>query len=698
MSLAEDSAATPIERSAVPPVDLIRGASLYRLPAYAACAALALVVNYLLGKEMAWDTLVYHLYTGFSALHDRFAQDYFPTGIHSYLNPYAYVPFYALATSGLSALQASSLLALLHAVILCLTFELALVVFPSGTPGQRWGMAVCAVAMAAVNPILLQQLGTSFTDITTGELVLAGWLLLAGSVRAAGPARIIFAAALLGAATALKPTNAVHSVAAAVILVMLPQPAARRIKYLSAYGCALGVSFAIVAAPWSYRLARAFGNPFFPLLNNVFRSPEFVTAPLRHFRFIPSSLAEALWRPFAILDPAPMIHEEIAAPDPRYAVLLVLAGVLLVQWLWRRYRPVNTAATTDSPIDVRVLTALGCAFAADWIAWLAASGNSRYFLPIACVAGVLLVGVLFLVLANRARVRNYLLAAIFATQLVQLCVGADLRWKSGAWNGGPWFDVQVPDKLARERALYLSLGANAFIAPYLAPDAGLMSFTGDYPFGLSGANGAKAAALIRKYAPHLRVLWQSARPYPDAVRQTPGISIVAGAVRRFGLRAQTTDCATITVHGLPPDTELRTTSTPPASDMHDSSDSNSGTADTSYLVSCELIPDHTDHSSALAGQREAEIVLDRLEEACPQLFQPRGPPLDNWGGTWQRYYFNTELIAWLSHGEVKFMDPWHDDSAVLGRESDWLRAPQRMVCGRRGRHYFAKVLGPAPAN
>jgi hypothetical protein len=698
MNLAEGSAAPSSERSAVAPAaDLNRAASLYRLPVYAACAVLALVVNYLLGKEMAGDTVAYHLYTGFSALHDRFAQDYFPAGVHSYLEPYAYVPFYVLATSGLSALQASSLLALLHAAILCLTFELALVVFPSGTSGQRLGVAVCAVAMAVANPILLQQLGTSFADITTGELVLAGWLLLAGAVRAPGAARIIIAAVLLGTATALKPTNALHSVAAAVMLVLLRQPVSRRIGYLSTYACTLGVSFAIVAAPWSYRLERAFGNPFFPLLNNVFRSPEFFTAPLRHYRFIPSSFAEALWRPFAMLDPAPMIHEEIAAPDPRYAVLLVLAGVLLVQWLWRRHRPVQRAATPDSRVDTRVLTALGCAFA---VAWLAVSGNSRYFLPISSVAAVLLVGVLFLVVASRAKVRNYLLVAIFATLLVQLSVGADLRWKSAAWNGRPWFDVQVPEKLARERNLYLSVGANSFIAPYLAPDAGLMSFTGDYPFGLSGANGAKAAALISKYAPHVRVLWLSDRPYPNAVQQTIGMSIVDSALRRFDLRAETTDCATITVRGLPLDTnkEPRAPSKQPATHNHDRSGNDGGTADTSYLVSCELVHDPADHLSALNGQREAEIVLGRLEDACPRLFQPRRPPLENWGGRWQRYYLNTELLVYLSHGEVRFMDPWHGDAVDVGRESDWLRAPQRVECGRLGRHYFANVLGAATTN
>ena len=74
-------------------------------------------------------------------------------------------------------------------------------------------------------------------------------------------------------------------------------------------------------APWSYRLEGKFGNPFFPLMNGFFRSPEFTTEPLRHLRFIPATFAEALWRPFAMVDPMDMVHEELTAPDLRYAVL-----------------------------------------------------------------------------------------------------------------------------------------------------------------------------------------------------------------------------------------------------------------------------------------------------------------------------------------------------------------------------------------
>src|SRR4029077_12910093 len=228
----------------------------------------------------------------------------------AYVNPYAYVPFYALVSSGLSGLQIASLLAVAHSVMLWLTYELALAVFPSGSSASRAVFAVCAVAFAAVNPVLIQQIGSSFADITTAELVLAGWLLLATTIRAPSAPRVIFAATLLGAATAFKLTNAVHAIAAGAILMMLSRPLSDKLRYCLAYAMAVALSFAIVAAPWSYRLERRFGNPFFPLLNNVFRSPEFTTEPLRHFRFIPSSLAEALWRPFAMLDPVPMVHEE----------------------------------------------------------------------------------------------------------------------------------------------------------------------------------------------------------------------------------------------------------------------------------------------------------------------------------------------------------------------------------------------------
>lgn len=665
-----------------------RGALLFRLPFFLACTLFALVINYALGKEMAWDVLNHHLYSGFAAVHDRFAQDYFAAGAQAYLNPYAYVPFYALVASGLPALAVASVLAALQSIILWLTFELALAVSPAGTPRRRAVFALCAVAMAALNPVLLQQLGTSFTDLTTAEVVLGGWLLLATTVRSPNALRVVAAAALLGAATALKLTNAVHAVSAAVLLLFLPVPFARRFRFACAYGVTLAVSFALVAAPWAYRLEKAFGSPFFPLFNSVFRSPEFTTESLRHLRFIPSNLAEALWRPFAMLDPWVMVHVEVRAPDSRYALLLVLAGILLLLRLVRARQSVHGAAPTSQPgaagstatpvADPRLLAALGSGFAVDWVLWLSGSGNSRYFIPLACVAGVLVMALVFNLFCRWPKARNYVLISIFATQALQVWMAGELRWAPAPW-GGKWFEVSVPESLTKHPNLYLmvEVRSNSFLAPYLPPDAGLIDISGSYPLEATGPNGKRVEALIERYAPHVRLLVTGERLYADAERRAPTVSGINSAVQAYGLQVDPGDCATITVRGIASDPEFGT-----------------GLPSPLFLVSCALIPDHDDHSADRARERTASIVLDRLEDACPELFRPRRVPTGRYAYMWRRIYVNTDLVAWVSKNEVKFFDPVRgDDTVYLGSESDWAQAPSRLACGRRNGHYFARVLG-----
>ena len=662
----------------------------YRLPVYIACTALALVTNYLLGKDMASDTLNYHLYAGFSAVNDRFDQDYFAAGPQSYFNPYAYVPYYGMVSAGLSALAISSVLAVAHSIILWLSFELAALVCPSEDPHIRLTFGVWAVALAFVNPILMQQIGSSFADITTAELVLAGWLLLGGAVRAPHAARVIGAGLLLGAATALKLTNAAHAIAGAAVLIMLPVPLRGRIRYGLGYAISVGLSFVIVAAPWAYRLERMFGNPLFPLMNGVFRSPQFTTEPLRHYRFIPDTLAEALWRPFAMIDPVSMVHEELRAPDLRYAVLVVLLIILLLTWLRRRIAyPQGASAHAEARGSARVLAALGCGLAADWVIWLSSSGNSRYFLPMACVTAIVIIALLFRLFAARPKIRNYILAAIFGIQAVQLWMGTEYRWNPTPWDGR-WLTIVVPQRLSTEPSLYLTIGiqSNSFIAPFLARGAGLVNFSGGYTLGPDGASGAIVKQLISRYGPHVRVLLTGERLYERADLREPRRSQVNDALAPFGLRVDMSDCATITVHGLPPELEFRIVAAAAISQPAPRQP-----RDTTYLVSCHVVPDNTDRSAQIARHRTVELVLDRLEDACPQLFQPRRPLTEYSGNVGVRRYGNTDLSAWVSNDGVKFRQPIRGDSVVyVGREADWVKAPLRLACERRNGHYFAKLM------
>jgi hypothetical protein len=658
-------------------------AAPYRWYVYAACTVLAVALNYAFGKDMAWDELSYHLYAGFSAVHDRFAQDYFPAGPQTYFNPYIYVPLYLLVSSDLSSLEISSVLAMVHSVMLWLTYELAVAVCPYDDKYRRLVFGLCAVAFALINPILLQQIGSTFADITSGEFLLAGWLLLALAVRAPSTVRVVGAGLLCGIATGLKLTNAVHAISGFVIVIMLPLTLRGRFRQGLAYGISLGLGFLLIAAPWSYRLAQRFGNPVFPLMNHLFRSPEFTTEPLRHLRFIPGSLAEALWRPFAMIDPVTMAHEEMRAPDPRYAILVVLVGALLCRWLWQRRAASSTrsAAGVDAA-SARTLTAIGCGLAVDWAAWLSGSGNSRYFLPMSSVAAVVLVALIYKLFAMRPKVRNYVLAGILGVQGVQLWMGADYRWNEAPWDA-QWINIGVPVKLRSEASLYLTIGAqtNSFLALYLAPGSGLINFSGLYTLGPDGANGARIESLVRRYAPNIRMLIRGARLYRNDERRLPNRVQIDDALRPFGLRVDDSDCATIAVHGLTPDLEFTIATSQPTVPQ---------ARDTTYLLSCHVVPDKSDYSAQLPARRDIDLVLDHLEDACPALFEPRRPRTEYIGDGGLRRYGDTDLTAWVSHGLVKFMQAsLGGDAVFLGREIDWTKAPVPVQCGRRDGRYFA---------
>jgi hypothetical protein len=690
VSAAEEPLVLPPARSPFL-TTLKRAASSPRFYVYLACTVFAILTSYHLGKEMLWDTMDYHVYAGFSALQDRFGRDYFASGPQAYFNPYAYVPFYLLLRSTLTPLEDASILAALQSAILWLTFELALVVGPRDKPRVRLAVGALAVAFALANPVLINELGSSYVDITTGEVALAGWLVLSMAVRTPSAIRVVCAALLLGGASALKLTNSVHAVSAAALLLFIPGGWRSRFRDAALFAAGVAVGFVVVTAPWSVRLEQHFGNPLFPLLNGLFRSPEFTTAPILSYRFIPASLGAALLRPFAMVTSVPMVHFELVAPDLRYALLVVLALLLLAGEGWRRLRKrERTALSAEEASATRALAALGCGFLLDWSLWLTASGNSRYFIPMACVAAVLGMALVFRLLARRPKLRNYLLVAILGIQCLALYAGTDYRARL-PWPDGPWFSVSVPPELRSQPSLYFTIGeqSNSFILPELPAGSGLVNLEGDYVLGPAGASGRDIETLVERYAPHLRLLVRD--PRADAGWEKislPNPVRVDDALEPFGLKADASRCSRIIAHGV----------TVPWLDLSGGHAPQSvAEATTEYLVACDVERLGSGGSLALAGKKSADLALDHLEEACPALFQP-ARLADMLGGdrtrgyVFMRRYSNTDTVAWVVRGSVKFEKVINGREEDAGPESAWAKTPLRVECGREGPGYL-KVLG-----
>ena len=691
-----------LENSALPQTAAPRLAALRRLAAassrlgiYAGCTLLAVLTSWWLGKDMQWDTLDYHLYAGFSALHDRFALDYFAAGGQSYLNPYAYAPFYLLATSRLTALDVATILAVFQSAILWLSYELAASVARPDGRRARLAIGVGAAILAFANPVLIDQFGSSFADITTAELVLAGCLLLVGALRTPGAWRIAAAGALLGAASAFKLTNALPAVSLAVVPLFLPFGWRRRLGHAALLCLCIAAGFALVAWPWCLQLERHFGNPFLPLLNGLFHSPQYTDSSGLDYRLIPASWSAALWRPFAIATRVRLVHEESVAPDPRYLILLIVGILSLGRRLagrWMTRRPV-TGGSLLLPED-RALLALGCAFLVAWILWLPTSGNSRYFLPMACVAAVLAIQMLFRLLARWPRLRYGVVAVVLGIQVYQVGAGSNFR-PLLPWNDGPWFDVPSLPVADSAPALYFSVGvqSNAFIVPFLPRGSGFIDLHGDYVLGPGGANGAHILSLIQRFSPHLKVLVSDPRADADRRTDAPDPVDINYALQPFGLRADVNRCARIAVAAAPKVQNVivgRALPNLPRSDWY-----------ALYLVTCNVVANGETYGAMPPEGRAADRVLDRLEDACPAVLQPRRSvtfrvKAKDGQDDWVRSYGNTDVDAWVSQGRVYFESALGNDQVHdLGPESAWEKTSPRIVCGRtESGLFFVHPLAP----
>jgi hypothetical protein len=671
---------------------------------YLAATILVVVVSYVLGKEMMWDTLDYHLYAGFSAAHDRFGQDYFAAGAQSYLNPYVYLPFYLLVRTGLPSLCVASILAAVQSGILWITYELALAVSPADDPRSRMAAGVCAALLALANPILINQLGSSYADVTTAEIVLVGFLLLVQALRSPSAMRIACAGLLVGVASGLKLTNSLHALSACALLPFLPIRWRGKLRYSLAFAVAMAIGFAVVAAPWAIQLERHFGNPFFPLFNGIFRSPQFPTTPMVDNRYVPSSIGAALWRPFALLAPRAFVDDEYAAPDLRYVLLLALVLLAFAFWCWRRTRgaAIATAVTGGAPAR-RALLGLGCAFLVDWTLWLTASGNGRYFITMACIAAVLAITLAFRLFAARPKALGYLLALLFTIQGLQLALGAGYRVPA-AWNAEAWFDMSIPPALASESDLFFTVGeeSNSFVAPFLARGSAFVNLEGDYVLGPDGANGAHIQALIHRYANHIRVaVLESELTFAQRGR-LPDLAHVDDTLAPFGLRTDDDSCSTIIIHNVRnrwhkvlPDT------LPIRIPQLDGQVLRIPVSPDGYLRVCRVVSDPGAATALEQAERVPNLVLDRVEDACPRLFQPQRPLTTIYGDghtgyRWIRKYPSTNLTTFIDHGLVALVDGARGGRPrYLGRASDWAKSPLPLACGRHGELYYAH-LSPSP--
>ena len=583
----------------------------FAVPA-AACAAWTLVA----GKDLNWDLLHYHLYLPYALFGGRLSLDYFAAGPQSYLNPLGYVPFYLAVASGLHSAAVSMLFAAVHGMGIAFLYLIA------RDLGAQRLLASLAAALGAASAVFLATVGTSFLDpLLAVPMLAAVWLL----VRT--PARGGWAGVLFGIAAALKYSNAFFALAALVLI--------RDRRTLIAYIAGGAAAVAVLAVPWMLVLYREFGNPVFPHLNSIFRSPDFPAISLGAERFAPRDLGAALAFPFQLASPEFMTYAEIAAPDLRFSALMLALVALAIVAARRR----------DVP-DMRFLAFFLIAMSA----WIATSGNGRYGMLILLLLGPALAHALQA--GAGERVARIALPVVLVAQVTAMAMISPPRWfMAESWTS-QWFPFVVPE---RAPALYLTMEAQTMsaVVPYLHPQSSFVNLRGQH----SVAPGWKRVeALLARHGGKARALGRGLRLQADGLPRPEVVAAYDSTMLRFGFRLDTSDCYAIGWEGE----KGRVLS----------------------LASCALVPGERDPRDIEAEARMSR-VFDRIERECRRLFRGHTAITEPLGEEWSRTYAGLEARLETHSGHVVLAPFFRLLYYDLGLLADWERPgapPQPPAC------------------
>ena len=630
--------------------------------------AFAAAYAVLVGKDLNWDALNYHLYAGMTAWQPRFDTDFLGAGLPGYANPVSLVPFYLMVDSKWGAAWIAIALAGLHALNLILTGLLAERLL-ADCPGEtRHFGAWAAMAFAALNPVFLQCLGSSFNDPLVSLPVLAGWLVCCSVNPLSRWPTALLAGVLLGLGAGLKLSNAIFALALLPLIAAMGSGLTDRIARVVAYGVGGVLGVVVAAGPWAWRLWNEFGNPVFPFLNDFFHSPDIFASHLKHLRFIPQSFADAMLRPFYMTLPVPNLHIETSAPDSRYAILFFLPLILFLV----RGRKKSDSESAQVPPDVarpgRLRRWSTLSFCLAWCFWLAASGNSRYFLSMSCVASAIL-AVALLRMSDRTEISTRGLklgtTAIIAVLAIQLGLSADLRWASLPW-GSSWFEVEMPEALQREQYLYLSTDTQSasYLAAFLNPASGFINISGGYILGPSGPGGLRAIGLMDKAKGRIRTLTADTFVYEDGRPVLPTPARVNQSLRRFDLAIDEADCLWIS-SAVPGSTrQVQTVDVVPRE--HPAR---------LWVASCAVVQDPGASSRDAARQAIVDEAFNRIERACPALMQPPNGVTEGSGRSWRRVYMNSDVTLMATGNSIRLLRYLRAfDLEELGTIDQWLSA------------------------
>ena len=172
-------------------------------------------------------------------------------------------------------------------------------------------------------------------------------------------------------------------------------------------------------------------------------------------RFLADTWRDAILRPVAMAAPNSSVYIEIAAPDFRFAIALVLAVLVLISNRKTRHRLTVWLPTL----------ALFALVFLSFIPWMQTTGNGRYFMPYLILIGPLCIALINL-MQNTVGMKIFLVAAVLGIQGFALNLNNPWRswdaWTWIPWKDAPYLSLELPKEGIDPHTTYVTIAVPTF--------------------------------------------------------------------------------------------------------------------------------------------------------------------------------------------------------------------------------------------
>jgi hypothetical protein len=451
------------------------------IPRLAALGAAAIcggsgLLSVALGPDNYWDLRFYHLYAPWAYLHDRYLYDVAPAEYQSFLNPMADFLFYGMTSSMLNEMPRTIafIMGAVHGLNAVLVAAISWHVLRPREQCVRTALCAAATLIGITGAGVLPLIGTTSNDLINSIFVLGallGVLQIAASSDESTARRFGWSGLSAGVGVGLKYTAAIYFPGLAIVA-LLAAVRRRTPAGLVIFGACAALGFLAVAGHHLLTLWRDFGNPMFPMMNDIFQSPYFEPESGTEDEFQARDIWQAIAYPFYWVKTNSYLVSEVSLRDWRGAI----AYLAIIAALAARVAAVvvdKRRAVEDG--ETRGLGLVIVFVAISYFPWALVFGNYRYAVTLEMLTGVIIIGVVIRI----ARGRVLRIAGAAALLVVAAATTVYPNWGRGRFSER-YIDVRVPSLPANSLVLIATGQPVAYFIPFAEPTAQYLGIENDF--------------------------------------------------------------------------------------------------------------------------------------------------------------------------------------------------------------------------